>query len=188
MKERHSGHVALSLPDTQFCEAWINSPACKKGTSLVELIVTLSVASTLFLMATAWIHQSFFLASKTRDHQRHHESLMRLSRQLRDDVHDAIDAKLPDPTSLVLNLNPGTVRYQWTDGTIQRTKRVDLDAETASHETYRLNANAGVSFQIESEDLVAVAVTRPQRTGLHDESAPLDLSVQARIGRLGTTQ
>ena len=43
----------------------------RRGTSLIETIVTISVASTLLLLATAWIHQSFFISSKMRDGRLH---------------------------------------------------------------------------------------------------------------------
>ena len=45
----------------------------KRGSSLIEMMVVMTVGSTLLVLALGWIHQSFRLASLIRDRERHHQ-------------------------------------------------------------------------------------------------------------------
>ena len=54
----------------------------RRGTSLVEMVVVISVSSALMVVAVGWIHQSLKLGSIMDQRQEHHQSVLRLARQL----------------------------------------------------------------------------------------------------------
>lgn len=180
----------------------------KTGTTLVELIVTLTIASSLFLMATAWIHQSLFLSSKLREVERHHHESMRLSRQFRDDVYFADSAELQDDFGIKLINDDREVRYFIRDSRVTRrvqrqpakqTRKLptiqesDSDEEPSSaQETYRFRDGSGIAISIDETDpaaawvMIAVLRSVPQpESGL---TRPTDLFVRSQVGRFRKDQ
>ena len=82
------------------------------GVSLVELLVVMSVSSTVMFVSAAWIHQSLRLGSAIDNRNQHHQSLLRLARQLRDDVQRGVSMAMADDSELVIQLfGENTLRY-----------------------------------------------------------------------------
>lgn len=159
----------------------------RSGTSLIETVVTISVASTLFLLATAWIHQSFFVASKMRDQGRHHDNLMRLSRQFRDDVHAATSAEMIADANVRLSSPSGSIEYQVNDNMVSRATFHSGDASAVARESFGLLDGADVACEL-NDDWITLTVTRTrgQRSTAmkpDEPTRPSDLHVRVRIGR-----
>ena len=167
-----------------------------QGTSLIETVVTMSVASTLFLLATAWIHQSFFIASKMRDQGRHHDNLMRLSRQFRDDVHSASSVDVVNESNLRLLMPTGSIAYEFKDAQVSRSTNPNNDDSLTSRETFSLLEGANVNWDLDDRWLtMTVARTRghrspnkvsskqiPSKQSLSELTRPSDLHVRAHLG------
>lgn len=82
------------------------------GVSLVELMVVMSVSSTLMIVSAGWIHQSLRLGSAIDNRNEHHQSLLRLARQLRDDVQRGVSMEMADDSELLITLDDGSIlRY-----------------------------------------------------------------------------
>lgn len=158
-----------------------------RGTSLIETIVTISVASTLFLLSTAWIHQSFFVASKMRDQGRHHDSLMRLSRQFRDDVHSSASIEMINETDVRMSSAIGSIEYEVKENLISRSVYQADDASLVAQETFGLLGGAEASCELKDDWFTLTIIrTRGHRllTPNSDEpTRPSDLHVRARVGR-----
>jgi Tfp pilus assembly protein FimT len=160
------------------------------GSTLIEIIVTMSVASTLMLLATAWIHQSFFLASKTRQRSRHHDSLVRLSRQFREDTHAAQSVKVIDEANVRMSAQSGTIQYQFSSQGVMRTDVSNDDETIRSRDAFRLSEGSGVTCT-RVDDWLTLKVKRPTgqrvsstRRAIPDgATSPTDLHVRARVGR-----
>lgn len=161
--------------------------ALMRGTTLVELIVTLTIASSIFLMATAWIHQSMFLSSKMRELGRHHQELMRLSRQFRDDVHFAAAAEMNDEGEVSLYSDDQRIQYSVQGSRVTRHERRSDDDSLVAQETYRMRDGAEVSLAIDpifNPPQITLLVERSSKQQGTAFTRPLDLSVRSKIGRL----
>lgn len=177
------------LPNRLFTSATRSSRA---GSSLIETMVLLSVSSTLLLTAVGWIHQSMHLATVLKDHERHHQSLMRLSRQFRDDAH-AARTITGDDSGVAFAMDDMTVRYEIESNVVRRSQISGSDEAIHGEETYQLRDRAVVTLDLnESPKWVALFVhRRPQRVPqiVHDRtddelsSAPRDLAIHAAVGR-----
>lgn len=162
----------------------------RKGSSLIETIVLLSVSSTLLLIAVGWIHQSMHLATVLRDHERHHQSLMRLSRQFRDDAH-AARTITGEESEVAFAMNDMTVRYQIESNVVRRSETRGSDETVHGEETYQLRDRAVVTLDLtESPQWVSLVVHRrpphqPSGDRVADASltSPRDLAIHAAVGR-----
>ncbi|TWT75408.1 hypothetical protein [Allorhodopirellula solitaria] len=163
-----------------------------RGSSLIETVVILSVSSTLLVIAVGWIHQSIQLASVLRGHERHHQSLMRLSRQFRDDAH-AAQSIAGDGAQVDFAIDGIRVRYQIEDHVVRRSQSSSSDESVRSEETYALRDQAAVEWQLDqSRRWVSLVVYRHRanESGIADHqgadegsSSPQDLAIRAEVGR-----
>ncbi|MCC9657089.1 PulJ/GspJ family protein [Rhodopirellula halodulae] len=93
----------------------------REGHSLVELLIVMSVLSSLITISIGWIHQSMKLSKQMQSRASHQNNLSRLSRMFREDVRFAADASIQGNT---LSLNSGNVLYEAKDSLIQRTEQI----------------------------------------------------------------
>ena len=173
----------------------------RSGYTLIELMVVLSVSSTLLMVAVGWIHQSMTLASAMRDRQHHHQSLMRLSRQLRDDVHRGVSASMASDEQLVITFADGK-KLSYTikeNGIWRQSIGGDGPVLQDNFEFFRpVAARWDVS---ELPDWISLVVVREPRvatpidgpmidgstpTAVSVDSRPTDLQVRAAISRWGS--
>lgn len=66
----------------------------KRGYTLIELSISMTVGSTLLILSAGLIHQVMRYHSVTRDRALEHQVLERLGGDLRRDIHLAMDAEL----------------------------------------------------------------------------------------------
>lgn len=168
----------------------------RAGSSLIEIIVLLSVSSTLLLIAVGWIHQSMRLATVLRDHERHHQSLMRLSRQFRDDAH-AARTITGDGSEVAFAMDEMTVRYEVESNVVRRRQMNETSEVIFGEETYHLRDRAVVTLDLtDSPHWVSLVVHRrplseppPGIDSADDEwlpfplKSPRDLMIHAAVGR-----
>lgn len=170
-----------------------------KGSSLIEIIVVLSVSSSIVVLAIGWIHQSMRFATVIRNHDRHHQSLTRLSRDFRDDAHFAMSATIQDQ-HVEFRIDDDEAIVYAIDGSIVERRRIrnpdepDAKDEFIARESY-LMADAS-TIRFDSSELpkwISITVQRADpakrnQSALPDEAKestrPVDLHVRAVVGRL----
>ena len=72
----------------------MNNRPCTSGYTLVEMLVVIAMASTLFAVAIGMIHRTMTLESTGRERAAAHRTAMRLATQFRQDIHQASDTTL----------------------------------------------------------------------------------------------
>ncbi len=161
----------------------------KSGSSLVEMMVVMTVGSTLLVLAMGWIHQSFRLASLMRDRERHHQSLMRLSRQFRDDAHVATMATVNDQR-VTFVIEETMIQYHVDGHTVARLERKNGEKAITSQDLFGLDSYADVQWDASQlPNWISLNVQRGRRLHRstekmdHAEDAVCDLSLRAGVGR-----
>ena len=181
----------------------INKTRCH-GFTLIELMVVITVSAALLTVVTAWLFQVMSFSSSINRKQRHHQSLLRLESDFRDDIHVAksIEEKKSD-TSQILKLVMGdhsTVTYEIGPNRHVITKRVYEPGATEprSFEPYRLSNKSESNWSFDDlPDWIALTVTRKQFADLPEaskevqqnlqfvamEEMPIDLHLKVRVNR-----
>ena len=164
----------------------------RAGSSLIETMELMSVSSTLLLIAVGWIHQSFRLADVLRGHERHHQSLMRLSRQFRDDAHAAQGAEAND-SEVVFTIDEVEVRYHAEGNVVRRSLFSESTNAIRAEEIYQLRDRAAVSLSLEEQPQRASLVVYrrgPSESAQEDDrphdapvAIPQDLAIRVAVGR-----
>jgi prepilin-type N-terminal cleavage/methylation domain-containing protein len=84
----------------------------RRGYTLIELVVVISMTSVLLVVVVGWLHQSLKFGSSMRERQRNHRSLTELAWQLRDDVRQSESIAVEDNNRLVIkSLGGNTTSY-----------------------------------------------------------------------------
>lgn len=86
-----------------------------RGVSLLETLVAFSLVSILLLISAGWIHQTMRFASIMQHRQEQHQGVLRLSRQLRDDVHHGQTVRIDSEQVLVIQGHAGRQTIYTTD-------------------------------------------------------------------------
>jgi prepilin-type N-terminal cleavage/methylation domain-containing protein len=114
--------------------------------SLVELMVTMSIGSSLMLLAVGLVHQSFTLSSTAKSRIDHQRATDRLSHDFRQDVHRASEAIIDQPEQVELVRSDGVrIRYVADGSRVQREET--LNGEVQRREAYRLSESLLATFQ-----------------------------------------
>ena len=157
-----------------------------RGHTLVELIVTMSVGSTLLLLATGVVHRTMRFESTSRQRTDVHRTARRLAHDFRRDAHRAESVKLSDeadpPTTIRFSLpDEAAVTYTVARGMVLREQR--LAEGQVRREPYYFPPGYRVTF---------AGVFRPRRAvlsvehdhGLIGEPPSTLVHVAAEVGRL----
>lgn len=167
----------------------------RRGYSLIELMLVLSMFSVLMTLAVTWINQSMKFGSTIQSRQTHHHSLQRFAHQLREDLHRSLSAVKTDSKTLTLQLMTETVVvYQFMDAKVVRT--LSKASKPVHFESYGFVAGTPLEWIVdESGSRAGVQVFRssyvPEKPhSLSGENSPkvfssdaLDLFVYATVGR-----
>ncbi|MCR4413479.1 MAG: hypothetical protein NUV77_13745 [Thermoguttaceae bacterium] len=137
----------------------------RHGWTLIELVATMTVATTMFGILFALIHGFFRLERRSREELHTRSSLERLATQFRDDAHaaralaPAPAADGPSPAGWDLHLDGGRrVEYRVVDEGLDRIERVGDRIER--RERYRLPEAMAASVDLPSEKTGSMAVLR----------------------------
>ncbi len=137
----------------------------REGWTLIELVATMTVATTMFGVLFALIHGLFRLERRAREELHTRSSLARLAAQFRDDVH-AARALAPAPAGngpsaagWVLRLDGDRrVEYRVVEEGLDRVERVGDRVER--RERYRLPEKMVATLEAQSEQDGSMAVLR----------------------------
>ena len=162
----------------------------RRGVSLVELLVVMSLGALLLTTSGVVLHRIMHSHGKTRNFLAASRSALRLSDQFRRDVHRAREATTDGlPEGVVLRLQLGesrVVEYSHVDDLVRRTQ---LEGEkTAAREEYSFPRGSQVSVREQSSPrLLGLSVTStpgdaagPPQPGF---ATAMHLLIEAQVGR-----
>jgi type II secretory pathway pseudopilin PulG len=160
----------------------------RRGVSLIETMVAVSVSATILLVSVGWIHQSFKLAKTVKQKQQHHQQLIRLGDQFRQDVRLCQQVSRDAEGRWVLrNSQRGDVVYEVDKAMVSRAYR-STATEKTHHERYSLMSGSDVRWDdSELPQWITLTITRSsgaaERTDGDRADAPVDLRVRVAVGR-----
>ncbi len=180
----------LSLSESSFCRIFpaaqgdIRGPhdAIRKGFSLIELLLAMSVGSTVMLLSVGLLHRTMAQVSRATDRAEHQAALNRLVESFRRDVHNAVEVELRSPQELRLQLSSGAeVTYQYESHVVRRSQRVN--EEQAGRDSFSLLPRTNIEFSLLAQpQRISLNVTA--ETELDNEPPVVDRRSEAVIGRL----
>ncbi len=166
----------------------------RSGVSLVELLVVMSAATVILTLSTGLIHRIMHAQSKARVLADLERTTLRLSNDLRRDVHQATQAttekaQLGKGAFLQLQLADGNaLEYRREETTIQR---VQLDgSRTIAREEFAFGGDFELTAEVEDGRLVVLSLVSrreemPSEPGRIVNDTPVDLQLVAALGRGG---
>lgn len=175
----------------------------RRGSSLIELMITMPMLATLLVFAIGWIHQSMNLASTMRERGRDQQQWLALARQFRDDVHRANAARFDGQASLVVTFaDASEVTYELSQRRITRRRAVpqgdDSQREDRADRRERYELRDGIRAHWKRSEMPDWATLVIERAGhelgaarpaskefpLHEPRPITLLHVRAAVGRL----
>ena len=138
-----------------------NNPS--RGFTMVEMVISMSVASVLLVVTVAWIHQSLKLTSIVKQRQRNHTNLTRLAREIRDEVRDSESVSMVGDNQLVLNASGRNITYTISKASVIVEKRNENpNAKPAlARDAFVLSPNSIVRWETsELPDWISLVVYR----------------------------
>jgi prepilin-type N-terminal cleavage/methylation domain-containing protein len=162
----------------------------RRGVSLVELLVVMSLGSVLLTTSAVVLHRVMNVHGKTRNFLSASRNGLRLSDQFRSDVHRVTKVTTSDlDAPVVLRLQLGeanVVEYSHAGGEVRRTQ---LEGEkTVSREEYSFPANSRVLIREESSPrLLSLSVISqpgdPAGSAQPGFATAVYLRIEAQVGR-----
>jgi len=139
------------------------------GYSLIELMVVLTVSTTVLGVAAVMLHTLMQVQKDSREQLLYHATLGRLGRQFRRDVHAADGFRPPEagshgnrPAAWQLDFKPDrVVRYSIEWGSLIRSEQIG--GTLSRREVFRLPADRAVSIRLQAEAepaIVSLSITR----------------------------
>lgn len=136
----------------------------RRGFSLMELVLVMSVGAVLMVVNVGWLHQSMKYASSIKQRQRHHQSLTRLAWALRDDVRSCDSMSFDGDEQLLLDWIDGAqVRYAISDHSLilEKRKSTAANATVVGREVFKLAPGSTIRWDAsEMPEWVSLVVDR----------------------------
>ncbi len=149
--------------------------------TLVELLTTMTMGSSLMLLAVGLVHQSMSMSKLAKIRGEHDQSLARLAQQFRSDVHTASELISISSESLTLRLTDESMVIYKRESANVTWAKTGLSSEVA-HETFRFDERCLATFTKQSNpNRVVLQIERPVEST--EFSPPVDLRVIAVVGR-----
>lgn len=157
------------------------TPRTCRGYTLIELCVSMSVGSSLMVLAVGLLHQTLSLSSVAKSHADQHRAMERLAQDFRHDVHLAVAANVDEPTAIDLEREDGSIiRYRADSLRIRREQQ--SDGKIQRREEYQFARPVAVQFEILAQpDRVAVNI-RSATDAIGPQTAPAR-TLGAALGR-----
>lgn len=154
----------------------------RKGSTLVELVLSMSAGSAVMLLAISLVHQTMTLTEKSRHRADNHRSLDQLSQHFRRDIRLAVGIELTSNDELLIKNSDGSqVSYTCQNHYVVRQRRhTSLGNE---NERFILGAESTASIQkIPNPERISLIVS--SETGLVGIPPRVDLHVESIVGRM----
>ena len=153
----------------------------RNGSTLIELVLSLSAGSAVMLLAISLVHQTMMLTERSRHRSDSSRTLDQLAQNFRRDVHLALELKVDGEGMLSLRGADGSqITYIVQNHSVVRQRK--RAAEDKQQESYRLAEDASATFQgIQDPDRATLTVQA--EAGLQETMPRVDLHVEAMLGR-----
>lgn len=143
------------------------------GYSLVEMLVMISVLTTVMTVTLSWIHASMKFSSAVKDRAFVHQQLSRLSEDLRTRIALADSIKV-DGKTLELNSEGTQTRYTIKEGVLEREQKSNSadDASAVSIESFRIGRDVDALWGAEElPDWVSLTIRQKPVTVASESSS-----------------
>lgn len=158
------------------------------GFTLRELMIAITVGSTVMMTAVGLIHHAFDWSTQAKHRRQDDQTFFNLSRQLRQDLHQAGDARVHQPNSTEASLelsivdhdtNTYAVTYTIDDQQINRIET--RDDNTVRREDYRFKHRREITFtKLDSDNQVQLNIKAI--SPFASTEAPVWRTMRASIG------
>lgn len=153
----------------------------RHGSTLVELVLSMSAGSAVMLLAISLVHQTMTLTEKSRHRSENNRTLDQLAQHFRRDVHTAAAINVDANDTLTIRYSDG-VQVTYTaqnQAVVRQRKHASLENE---NERFVFADASSANFQwMPDPDRVSLIVSRD--TGLHGVPPQVDLHVETLVGR-----
>lgn len=159
----------------------------RKGFTLVEMLVVISVGSTLMMLAIGLVHQSMTLSKAVQSNSERLHATNRFIDQFREDVHTSNNVVCQDSKSLNIEFGDASssrtkqIRYTSSNNKILREEVVP-DGKIRREELV-LGDKVFGSFELDSNEQIA-SLKIQKDLEAQDAHLRLDRKVEVVIGRL----
>ncbi|PQO35763.1 hypothetical protein C5Y96_08915 [Blastopirellula marina] len=123
-----------------------------RGTSLIETLVVIAVGGIIATLAIKLLHQSHLNARQAQDWLELQTGVTRLETQLRQDLREAVEVKLPDDQTLVIQQQGSLVSYTNKIGLVERAAK-SQDSDHVQREGFRIPKTRVVISQDEPQQV-----------------------------------
>lgn len=126
----------------------------RKAFSLIEMLMTISIGSTVMLTSVALLHKSLQLQTRSQNRAERAHTLDHFIETFRRDVHAASEAESASASNLTLSLSSGErVTYSAQENRLVR----EHQSEAGRHvEQVELAEYESASYQLQSDGQIAV--------------------------------
>ena len=153
----------------------------RRGFSLIEMLLTMTVGSALMALAMTLLQQAMTLSSQTRRQCDSDRATHRLCEQFRRDAHTASAVTTNTSDETVFTVDSDSVIYRVLDGTVTRTKSTHQEKER-----YDLGAAASVTIEmLDQPERISLTVRR--QPTLKHVGPRIDRQIAVTVGRLAVT-
>jgi len=168
----------------------------RRGVSLTELMVLMSATTMILSMSAMLLHRAMRVQVDSRAFTDVERSAARLSRQFRQDVHEATDvmlekSKLNKDVFVQLQLPAGeSIQYSWVNGNVLRS--VVRDGKAAAREEFAFQPSCKLEVREQaSPNRIVLTITSAALDPASSKeeqiqsyrAAPLSLQVDAALNR-----
>ena len=153
----------------------------RHGSTLVELVLSMSAGSAVMLLAISLVHQSMTLNESSRHRSDHNRVLDQLAQRFRGDVHSAMDIDVDADSALTIkSLDGSVVTYVAKNHSIVRERKNAVGGN--EQERFVFADACAAIFQKLSNPMRASLVVSYE-TGLKGIPPRIDLSIRTTVGR-----
>lgn len=156
----------------------------RRGFSLIEMLLTMTVGSALMVLAMTLLQQAMTLSSQTRGQCESDRATHRLCEQFRRDAHIATTVTTQDNLETIFTVDSERITYQILDGAVTRTTSTGHQGqERSGHEQYELGESTSVTIErLEQPERVSLTVRRQPM--LKHVGPRIDRQIAVTVGRL----
>ncbi len=154
----------------------------RRAFTLVETLMTMTMGSSLMLLAIGLVHQSMSTSKLAKLRGEHDRSIARLAQQFRRDVHSASEIQSCAPEKVTLSMNDGSTVTFKVEGTKVTWEKVSVDSVVA-REWFQFDTRCNAKFAEHSKPKGVVLTVERKVEGAEALALPVDLRVLAAVGR-----
>ena len=153
----------------------------RNGSTLVELVLSMSAGSAIMLLAISLVHQTMTLTEKSRHRSDNNRTLDQLAHHFRRDVHLAAEIDVVANDTLSIKSTDGSqVTYKTQNQIVVRERK--YASQEKENERFVLADASSASFQsIPNPERASLIVSSD--SGLYGVAPRVDLHVETLMGR-----